>query len=220
MLKQFKFNTNKRPLFVTADTHFGHNRAFVYEKRGFKSIQEHDAELIFRWNKVVTPDSDVLHLGDFALNSTKEQVADYLNLLNGHIYFLWGNHNSGIKQLYRESIAKVFSQDWIEVYPWIWNDKLTFCGRYMWGWVDKTPFVASHFSHRIWDYMQHGAILLSGHSHGTDEESNPNCINGKRLDVGIDNFGRPISFSEVMEIMNKKQIIQHDHHNKETSSSF
>jgi hypothetical protein len=42
----------------------------------------------------------------------------------------------------------------------------------------------------------------------------------KRLDVGIDNFGQPIDFDQVLRIMNKKGTEIIDHHDSATSKSF
>ena len=33
-------------IFVTSDTHFGHDRGFLYEPRGFENIQEHDVLML------------------------------------------------------------------------------------------------------------------------------------------------------------------------------
>lgn len=42
-------------VFVIADTHFHHSKILEFEKesRPFNTIEEHDAELIYRWNSVV-----------------------------------------------------------------------------------------------------------------------------------------------------------------------
>ena len=56
-------------MFVVSDTHFGHEREFLYGPRNFSSIQEHDEEVIRRWNSVVQPDDTVYHLGDVIFNS-------------------------------------------------------------------------------------------------------------------------------------------------------
>lgn len=52
--------------FVIADTHFGHKNIIKLEAehRPFKTIEEHDTELIARWNAVVTANDVVWHLGD------------------------------------------------------------------------------------------------------------------------------------------------------------
>ena len=50
-------------IFVTSDTHFGHDREFVYGPRGFNSISEHDEAIIARWNETVSEDDIVYLLG-------------------------------------------------------------------------------------------------------------------------------------------------------------
>ena len=40
--------------------------------RGFKSIEEHDAEIIKRWNEVITAEDDVYILGDLMLGDNAE----------------------------------------------------------------------------------------------------------------------------------------------------
>ena len=61
--------------FVTSDTHFGHDREFLYGPRGFTSIQEHDEEVIRRWNSVVNPEDEVFHLGDVMLNDNAHGIS-------------------------------------------------------------------------------------------------------------------------------------------------
>src|SRR5690242_8109667 len=65
-------------VFYTSDIHFGHeflarglyvnNRGETRQGiRGFNSVQEHDEELIRRWNSVISPNDTVIHAGDFSL---------------------------------------------------------------------------------------------------------------------------------------------------------
>ena len=37
-------------IFVTSDLHFGHDRGFLYEPRGFSNIEDHDEAVIANWN--------------------------------------------------------------------------------------------------------------------------------------------------------------------------
>lgn len=80
MIKKRKSGT-----FFTSDTHFGSLRALELSKRPFDSVSEMDWTMIERWNKVVTPDSQVIHLGDFGNYS-------YLKYLNGDITIFQGNY--------------------------------------------------------------------------------------------------------------------------------
>jgi calcineurin-like phosphoesterase family protein len=212
MLKHTKFNTKNRRLFVTSDPHFSHNKDFVYQKRGFSSVEEHDETLISRWNSKITNNDDVLVIGDFMLNASKEKCAHYFRRLNGFIYYLWGNHESFTSKLYFDELNRQFGRTDIEIYPLVWEGKVSFCGSYMSGFINKTPFVAFHFPMRIWDYQNHGAIHFSGHSHASDQESLANYLECKRLDVGVDSFGAPMLFEDLMVIFDKKGVSKLDHH--------
>lgn len=221
MLRPLNFNTRSKKLWITADTHFNHDKPFIVAARGHKTVQDHDAHLIYKWNSVVGPNDNVLHLGDVIINDGNgAKFQNILPALNGHIYLLWGNHNSGVKVLYRESVKAKYGRDDIEVYPHTYADKVTFCGNQVKGFINGIPYVASHFAPRIWEEMQHGAISLSGHSHGSDNESNADWLGCRRLDCGVDNFQRPISFEEVMMIMESKKVPVIDHHDSNTVSAI
>ena len=79
-------------IYVTSDTHFGHDRAFIYEPRGFSSIEEHDQIIIEKWNTIVQPQDIVYHLGDVMLGSNHEYGLNCLCQLNGQIKIIRGNH--------------------------------------------------------------------------------------------------------------------------------
>lgn len=80
-------------MWVTSDTHFGHDREFLYKPRGFTSIEEHDEEIIRRWNEKVKTNDIVYHLGDVMLGDTEHGIK-CLKRLNGHIRVIAGNHDT------------------------------------------------------------------------------------------------------------------------------
>jgi len=223
-------------LHFVSDTHFGHDKEFLYRKRGYESIKEHDADLIERWNEEVRPEDSVIHCGDFVVGAgrdSEQYCRDILSSLNGKIYLLWGNHNAGLKQIFRKAIKTNYGEADIEVYP-ISDPALpnvVFVGTNMLIKVkclnlinqlqNSTHFVfCSHYAHRIWIDMNQGVMHVCGHSHGSDPESSENHLVNKRLDVGIENFATPISFERVLQIMNSKQFVTLDHHDARTSPSF
>lgn len=80
--------------FVTSDLHFGHDRKFIYEPRGFSSIEEHDEAIVTNWNKIVkSPYDEVYVLGDLMLGDIKHGI-EYLSRLNGQIHIVCGNHDT------------------------------------------------------------------------------------------------------------------------------
>ena len=85
-------------IYITSDTHFGHDKMFLYEPRGFTNIQEHDAQIIKNWNKVVSYCDDVYHLGDVMLGNN-EHGLKCLKQLNGRIHIICGNHDTDTRRI-------------------------------------------------------------------------------------------------------------------------
>ena len=83
-------------IFVTSDLHICHNKPFLYEPRGFTSIEEMNEAIVERWNSVVRPDDTVWNLGDFALNDIDAAIP-YIRRLNGNIMWIAGNHDGSAK---------------------------------------------------------------------------------------------------------------------------
>lgn len=81
-------------VFFCADTHFGHKGILEFNEtktyRHFETIEEHDAELVRRWNSVVMPKDTVWHLGDFAFGKRNIIIAQQLN---GIKRLVMGNHD-------------------------------------------------------------------------------------------------------------------------------
>lgn len=75
-----------------ADTHFGHANVLKLDERPFNTIEEHDEELICRWNNKVDREDHVYIVGDFCWKKSKEWP-QYLQRLNGHKHLLLGNHD-------------------------------------------------------------------------------------------------------------------------------
>ena len=63
-------------IFITSDWHLNHSQPFIWQARGFNSVEEMNSELIRRHNKLVTADDDVYVLGDLFIHCI-------LTLLNG-----------------------------------------------------------------------------------------------------------------------------------------
>lgn len=80
-------------IWITSDTHFCHDREFVWKARGFNSVQEMNEEIVRRWNEVVSKEDEVWHLGDVMLNNTDEGMK-YFSQLNGTIHLICGNHDT------------------------------------------------------------------------------------------------------------------------------
>lgn len=216
-------------VFFVSDLHFGH--AKIAEKRGYSSVEVHDQTLIDEWNKRVSKTDLVINLGDFILGKGDkgfEYLEMLLDKLNGRQYFIFGNHNSGVKTAFKKAVNAHLGMDGmdLEIYP-ISYKKMTFLGNSALFKIKhgdsfkNTSFVfASHFAHRIWIDMSRGVYHASGHSHSNDPESNKDFLKSKRLDVGIENFGGPLDFDLFLSIMKTKSIDTIDHHSGATNPSF
>lgn len=80
-------------VWFSSDTHFCHDRGFLYEPRGFTSAKEMSEEIVKRWNSVVAPDDTVYLLGDVMLNDNDSGM-EYLKQLNGKLFLIRGNHDT------------------------------------------------------------------------------------------------------------------------------
>jgi calcineurin-like phosphoesterase family protein len=198
-------------VYFTSDTHFNHDKAFIYEARGYKNRYEHNDALIQKINEVVRPEDTLIHLGDFCLNITPPEFEQILARINcNNIAYIWGNHNSCIRRFYEDAVTTQYGID-MEVYPYAIG-KLTYLGYYKELIVNGHMIVIHHFPHQIWNQMQKGAWQLSGHSHYTNPTTQVEYPDNKILDVGWDGHGKPLSFPEIQKIMMNKNHVKHDKH--------
>lgn len=95
-------------VFGIADTHFGHKNVIEFEKeaRPFNTIEEHDEEVIYRWNSTVKKNDTVWHLGDVLFGRDSFET---LKRLNGIKKLVLGNHDHYPIELYLEHFNSVHS---------------------------------------------------------------------------------------------------------------
>ena len=99
-------------IFVTSDLHFGHDRGFLYEPRGFKNIEDHDETIIANWNNVVSDEDDVYVLGDLMLNDNEHGV-ECIKKLKGKIHIIYGNHDTDARKKFYDELGVVHG--WADV---------------------------------------------------------------------------------------------------------
>lgn len=195
-------------LFVTSDTHFNHNQEFVFKKRGYNSPQEMTDDMINIINSTVGENGILLHLGDFCLNTTREQYLDILSRLKiKELWMLWGNHNNPIQRTYGGTVDQICA----------YNRGLfiRYLGHYHTFRKGKNSFVCFHFPIQIFDGMSEGSMHLCGHSHGSNQISRPEDKTHKILDCGWDIHKKPLTMAEIEAIMSTKGIntLHHDTQN-------
>ena len=116
-------------IFFIGDTHFGHTKEFLWKPRGYQSSEEHDQDIIIKWNTVVSADDDVYVVGDLMLGDNAHGI-ECVKQLNGHIHLVRGNHDT--------------DRRWEEIYPNIPNI-VEFCDWSTMIKYGKYHFLISHF---------------------------------------------------------------------------
>ena len=157
-------------IWFSSDLHFGHNKDFIYEARGFKNIEEHDETIIENWNSVVEPCDDVYLLGDLMLGEQDVGIENLVSL-NGNIHtIIIGNHDTQNKiQLYIEELNPTYV---------VYADMLK-AGKWRF-YMSHYPTVVSNYD----DAISHKpTVNLFGHTHQKNKfyNNNPYMYN-----VGLD----------------------------------
>lgn len=93
--------------FFISDTHLSHQNILKFEPyhRPFDTIDEHDQELIKRWNSVVREKDIVYHLGDVIFG--KDNMWK-LGHLNGDKRLVMGNHDCYQTASYLQYFTKLY----------------------------------------------------------------------------------------------------------------
>ncbi len=96
-------------IFFTSDHHFGNDiNAWKYRYRPFSSPKHADKQMIKLWNKYITKNDIVYHLGDFAIND--QAIPKFIKKLNARdIILIVGNHD------YKRS-TKILEDNFSEVH--------------------------------------------------------------------------------------------------------
>lgn len=158
-------------LYFTADTHFDDPRILRIDRRPYRNLTLHDEALISEWNRVVRPEDELWHLGDFA-RGTDESKDALLSRLHGHKHLIIGNNDDA---------ATIGNPRWASVQTYV---EIV---------VDDTRLVLCHYAFRTWNGMGKGSINLHGHSHGRLKTM------PRQYDVGVDQFRfRPVSLVEIL----------------------
>ena len=87
-------------IFLTSDTHFGHDREFIWKARGFNSVEEMNETIVQKWNDTISAEDDVYILGDVILGDTGN--IEYVKRLSGKLHIVLGNHDTSKREeMYR-----------------------------------------------------------------------------------------------------------------------
>lgn len=177
-------------IWLTSDTHFCHDRGFVYEPRGFTNIGDMNEAIVDRWNAVVKPDDIVYHLGDVMLNDNDKGM-EYLKKLNGKIHLLRGNHDTNSRiSLYAAAPNVVSTGEYATVIKY---------GKYSF-YLSHYPTLTSNLENTA-SLSQH-VINLFGHMHQQGNFYNDIPF---MYHVGMDSHNcTPVNIDQVIEDIKKE----------------
>jgi len=221
-----KFNSKTDKIFVGGCTHYFHQREFIFRPRGFNSWQEHTDFLLKELYKLPA-DSTFIFLGDFALNTNKEQIQSVLNTVKCQIIYILGNHEGAINQIVQgqKELQYGITDKFTDVWPIKYNTTtfLGYCGAIA---VDNQYVYLQHMAQYIWPYQSDGSWCCVSHSHSNSKELNPFEQNfGKILDCGTDNALKYsnnqspfFTWEGIKQIMGRKSVRIYDHHGEKQNS--
>lgn len=170
-------------IYFSSDLHFCHNKSFLYEPRGFSSVEEMNEAIVNNWNRIVKPEDTVYLLGDVILNDI-EKGYQYFNALNGYINIILGNHDGKTKI----DLFKRISNVNIMGYAWLLQyHKFNF-------FLSHYPSITSNYDDKD---LKKRTINLHGHSHQTNNFLFPD--NPFIYHVGLDSHNcTPITIDEII----------------------
>lgn len=173
-------------IFITSDTHFNHNRPFIYAARGFQTVEAMNAYIVERWNALVEEEDIVYHLGDVFLGDNEAGMA-VVRKLKGRLRIVIGNHDTKPRIALLRAYEKVESLSYGEMLYW-----------------HKRPVLLTHFptvtSNAADGHKEQRHICtynLCGHTHQTNPffDAAPLSYN-----AGMDAHGcTPILFEDAMK---------------------
>lgn len=101
-------------IWFISDTHFSHGNCVTKFKRAdgsplrdFRDVDHMDAVMIANWNRVVSPQDKVYHLGDVTLSN--EALRRIMPQLNGKKRLILGNHDTQDIGLYVKYFERISS---------------------------------------------------------------------------------------------------------------
>ncbi|MDB1679839.1 MULTISPECIES: metallophosphoesterase family protein [Enterococcus] len=188
-------------IYLTSDLHLFHKNifgedGFVTTRSHFKTVAEMNDFLIKQWNKQVSGEDVIYHLGDLAMDySSEHEVFTLLKKLKGQIVLIRGNHD---KQNLIDYLAE-HNYSYRQQPKFIFADGLEF--KY-----HKRTIHLTHYPMLLDSPKQFG---FYGHIH---QKMLPI---GNILNVGIDSpelgehslpekFGRPIKLDTAIQLVEEK----------------
>jgi calcineurin-like phosphoesterase family protein len=166
-------------IWITSDWHFGHEKDFIWQPRGYDNWFDGAVDIIEKFNNLVSPNDIVYVLGDCPLKNTEFGI-NCMHMLYGKKYLAYGNHDSDARiERYKE--ANIFED--------IQMGYRLRKGKYI--------FYLTHYPMKMGNYKEkHPVWNLSGHTHKSDKfENGIDCCYNIALDA---HNNLPVSLDQII----------------------
>ena len=170
-------------IWLMSDLHIGHDRDFLWAKRGFPNVQEHNETILNNIKTCVGENDEFYILGDLTLGDL-DAAANYLRQIPGHVHVILGNHDTERRIEFYQSLG--------------WDVQFSTVIRW-----DKYRFYLSHYptntSNPGEEYLSLATINIYGHTHQSEawEATAPfsYCVCPEA------NYNRPIEISNLISTL-------------------
>ena len=222
-------NTNN--VFFSSDYHAFHRNicagTSVWENknincRDFNTIEEMNNAIIKSINSVVGEDDILIDCGDWSFGGWENMWNFRKQIICKNIIKLTGNHDEHITknkffphlEKQGDIIYEIENHNNYRIMGQL-KHKSDVTARDLFtevhdGTTDKgvlieiggQKIVLNHYPLKTWEGIDEGSWLLFGHEHGHNSENEI----GKAIDIGWCRFRKPLSFLEIKEIMDTREI--------------
>ena len=169
-------------VWVTSDTHFGHEGIIKHCNRPFENVKEMDEYIIEKWNSMIHRHDHVYIVGDFAFNNHSK----YISALKGKKHLIVGSHDS-------------MSSSCLSRFVTVSEQKqIKYKGRY---------YILSHCPLRTWEGAQKGNVQLFGHCHNRMKTYNLSFDIG----MDTNNY-LPYNMEDIKKIVDEREKVMKSQH--------
>lgn len=177
-------------IYFSSDTHFGHDREFVWKARGFKSVEEMNEAIVRNFNSLITEIDDLYLLGDVIMGDPAN--IEYVKRLNGKIHIIFGNHDTPTRRKMYAELDNVVECVWATMFKY--KKYNIFLSHY--------PTIVINEEIEDIESLKQCTLNFFGHTHQIERfyENDP-----RMLHIGVDsNNCYPVPIDEAIDAMYEK----------------
>ena len=184
--------THDSRVWSTSDLHLGHDKPFIWEARGFDSVQEMNQTIIKNLQKTITKPTDELYIcGDVTLGEINREL---LWQIPGRVHVILGNHDTDVRaQVYKDLGWSVSYGERIKYTDGTQKGQMSFL-------LTHYPTLTANPGDKISQWV----INISGHTHSSQKwKSEYPFIYNVSCDA---NDCSPVALSTIVNFMKEKII--------------